>query len=221
MSHLSAAALLGIVQPQAGKIHVTVPPGRYPRRPGIAIHRRALTAHDVTRREGIPITRAAATLIDIAAGKLSDAGLERSVNEADRLDLIDPERLRTAAAPGKRRRGAPRLRKLLDRRTFALTDSELERRFLPIARRAGLPEPETGKRPCGFKVDFLWPDLRLIVETDGLRYHRTPVQQARDHKRDQRHLAGGYATLRFSHSQVYFEAADLERTLRDVSAGRT
>ena len=39
---------------------------------------------------------------------------------------------------------------------------------------AGDPGPVNG-----FRVDFYWPDLGLVVETDGLRYHRTPAQQAR------------------------------------------
>lgn len=71
------------------------------------------------------------------------------------------------------------LRELLDRQTFTLTDSALERLFLPIARRAGLPPPLTGQLVNGFRVDFHWPALALVVETDGLRYHRTPAQQAR------------------------------------------
>jgi very-short-patch-repair endonuclease len=32
----------------------------------------------------------------------------------------------------------------------------------------------------GYRIDFYWPDLELVVETDGLRYHRTPEQQAKD-----------------------------------------
>ena len=43
----------------------------------------------------------------------------------------------------------------------------------------------------GFEVDFFWPELRLVVETDGLRYHRTPAEQARDRLRDQAHTAAG------------------------------
>jgi very-short-patch-repair endonuclease len=74
---------------------------------------------------------------------------------------------------------------------FDLTDSELERRFLPLARRAGLPRPLTGEKLNGFKVDFFWFELGLVVETDGLRYHRTPAQQARDRLRDQAHVAAG------------------------------
>ena len=67
-----------------------------------------------------------------------------------------------------------------------LTDSALERLFLPVASAAGLPHPETGVWLNGFKVDFHWPALGLVVETDGLRYHRTASQQAADRRRDQR-----------------------------------
>jgi very-short-patch-repair endonuclease len=70
----------------------------------------------------------------------------------------------------------------------------------------------------GFKVDFFWPELRLVVETDGLRYHRTPAQQARDRLRDQRHAAAGLATLRFTHSQVVRHPGHVVATLRAVAA---
>ena len=53
---------------------------------------------------------------------------------------------------------------MLDSRTFTLTDSELERRFLRLVRKAGLRKPETGRRVNGFKVDFYWPGLGLVVE---------------------------------------------------------
>jgi len=100
-----------------------------------------------------------------------------------------------------------------------LTDSELERRLLPIARRAGLPQPETGVRVNGFKVDFFWPGLGLVVETDGLRYHRTPAQQAKDRVRDQSHAAAGLTSLRFTYDQVAHQPGRVEATLRTV-AGR-
>ena len=98
-----------------------------------------------------------------------------------------------------------------------LTDSELERRFLPIARRAGLPPPQTGRPVNGFKADFFWPELGLVVETDGLRYHRTPIQQTRDRVRDQAHAAAGLTPLRFTHTQVAYEPDHVEGTLRAVA----
>jgi very-short-patch-repair endonuclease len=93
------------------------------------------------------------------------------------------------------------------------TDSELERCFLPIARRAGLSLPETGAYVNGFKVDFNWPELGLVVETDGLRYHRTPAQQTRDRIRDQAHVAAGLTPLRFTRAQVRFEPGYVKATL--------
>jgi very-short-patch-repair endonuclease len=116
-----------------------------------------------------------------------------------------------------RRPGIAILREALDRRTFALTDSALERRFLPLARDAGLAQPQTGVRVNGFKVDFYWPDLGLVVETDGLRYHRTPAQQAADRRRDQVHTAAGLTTLRFTHAQVRYEPGFVRSTLAAIA----
>ena len=76
--------------------------------------------------------------------------------------------------------------------------------------------PLTQQRLNGFRVDFFWPDLKLVVETDGLRYHRTPSQQARDRLRDQAHLAAGFTPLRFTHAQVRFEAGYVRFTLLAV-----
>jgi very-short-patch-repair endonuclease len=144
--------------------------------------------------------------------------LEAAVNEADKLDLVDPVGLRVALGEMSGQRGVPTLRRLLDRQAFRLTDSELERRFLRLLREAGLPPPETGAWLNGFRVDFFWPELGLVVETDGLRYHRTPAQQARDRRRDQAHTAAGLTALRFTHAQVRFEAADVQRLLHRVIA---
>ena len=63
----------------------------------------------------------------------------------------------------------------------------------------------TKRRVNGFRVDFSRLELGLVVETDGLRYHRTPAQQAKDRLRDQRHAAAGLTPLRFTHAQVAFE----------------
>jgi very-short-patch-repair endonuclease len=65
----------------------------------------------------------------------------------------------------------------------------------------------------GFRVDFFWPDLGLVVETDSLRYHRTPAQQARDRLRDQIHMASGLTPLRFTHAQIWYEPTHVEQTL--------
>jgi very-short-patch-repair endonuclease len=65
----------------------------------------------------------------------------------------------------------------------------------------------------GFRVDFFWPEVGLVVETDGLRYHRTPAQQGRDRRRDQAHTASGLTALRFTHAQVRFAPDEVRDTL--------
>jgi very-short-patch-repair endonuclease len=197
------------------KIEVSVQ-GRATRRPhGITVHRpRTLAAADITRHRGIPVTSPVRTLIDLA-GRLTAEHLEAAINEADKRGLIDAEALRQALDG---RRGAAQLRRILDHRTFTLTDSALERRFLPLACGAGLPKPQTSARVNGFKVDFYWPQLALVVETDGLRYHRTPAQQATDRVRDQAHTAAGLTALRFTHAQVAYEPEYVRATLAAVAA---
>ena len=140
------------------------------------------------------------------------------INEADKYNLTHPPQLREALAARAGEPGVARLRHILDRRTFRLTKEELERRFLPLAARAGLPTPLTGQWVNRFEVDFYWPDLGLVVETDGLRYHRTPAEQARDRLRDQTHTAAGLVPLRFTHEQVRYEPEYVARILAQTAS---
>lgn len=218
LSHESAAALWGIAPHGAGPIHVSVPAARRHSRRGVVVHRRAaLRRSDITRHDSISVTTPICTLIDLSTC-LHRNRLEAAVNEADKLDLVDPETLRSSLDSFRGRRGVRTLRELLDRRTFCLTDSQLERMFVPLARQARLSKPETGVYVHGFKVDFYWPALGLIIETDGLRYHRTPAQQEKDRLRDQVHTAAGLTTLRFTHPQIKFEPERVQATLRAVAA---
>jgi very-short-patch-repair endonuclease len=219
LSHESTAALWKIRVRDSGLIEVSVTATVRRRRPGIVVHRRnRLTAADITRHHGIPVTTPVRTLVDLAC-RLPSRALEAAVNEATALDLTDPEALRAALDRLGGEPGVAVLRETLDRRTFRLTDSELERRFLALVRAAGLPLPETGRRVNGFKVDFFWPELGLVVETDSLRFHRTPAQQSRDKLRDQAHLKAGITPLRFTHAQLRYDR-DHVTTILSAVAGR-
>jgi very-short-patch-repair endonuclease len=216
LSDWAAGALLGILRPRT-PIDVSVRTCTHHGVPGVRIHRReGLGEEDVTSCHGIPVTGSIRTLVDLAAVSGS-AGIERMVNEADRLDLVDPETLRGALGDYRGQRGVARLRSVLDPRTFRRTRSGLERSFLRLVERAGLPVPLTREWVNGFEVDFFWPGLGLVVETDGLRYHRTPARQARDRRRDQAHTAAGMTQLRFTDTQIDFEAPYVIETLRTVA----
>jgi very-short-patch-repair endonuclease len=218
LSHRSAAALWEIGTENRHRIDVSVRRRTRLRRHGIHVRaRHGLRDADVLRHAGIPVTGIVRTLIDVAT-ELDSTAVERAVNEADKLDLADPETLRSALEGYSGERGARRLRTILDARTFRLSDSDLEILFRPLAAAAGLPPPLTKQIVNGFEVDFFFPDLGLVIETDGLRYHRTPSAQARDARRDRAHTLAGMAPLRFTHYEVKYEAAKvtwaLERAAR-------
>ena len=171
---------------------------------------------EATLENGIPVTTPSQTVIDLAPA-LTERELERLIGEADKLDLAHPGAQREAAvAHGGV--GGSIVRKLLDKRTFLLTDSDLERRFIPIAERAGMSTPETQVILNGYRVDFFFRDENVVVETDGLRYHRTPTQQKKDRVRDQELTVAGVRVLRFTHEQVAHEPDHVAEILRRLSS---
>lgn len=218
LSHRSAAALWGICTEACGRIDVSVTRRCELRRPGLRVRGRpTLTPDDIASRDHIPVTAVTRTLVDLAT-ELNALGIERAVNEADKRDLIDPEALRAALDSYRGEPGAPLLRRLLDKRTFRLSDSDLEILFRPIAEAAGLEQPLTKQVVNGWEVDFYWPGLGLVVETDGLRYHRTATSQARDARRDRSHALAGMTSLRFTHYEVKYEPAVVRAELNRAAA---
>jgi very-short-patch-repair endonuclease len=216
LSHGSAATLWGFGKEQGGTIDISVPVRRRGRRRGIRIHRRTEgVLEDVLTRDGIPLTSPIRTLIDQAT-RLWPMQLERAVNEADKLDRVRADALRESLDDYRGQPGVAPLRKLLDPLAFRLSDSELEQRMRPLARAAGLPTPETRALVNGYEVDFYWPELGIVVEADGLRYHRTASQQKRGLERDQAHLAAGMWPLRFSHWQIRYDRAHVQKILRSA-----
>jgi very-short-patch-repair endonuclease len=185
--------------------------------PRIAVHRRG-SAEGVHVRS-IPVTGVVRTLLDLAT-RLGAESLERTVNEAMNRDLVEPDALRAEVGRRRGQPGVAPLRLLLDRHAFQVTDTVLEQRMLAVARRAGLPLPLTQVRVNGYRVDFFWPELGIVVEADGLRFHRTPAQQAADRRRDQAHARAGLVPLRFTHWQICREPADVAATLAVVAARR-
>ena len=221
LSYSSAAALLNIGVEQVSAIEVTRLSPDPIRIPGIKVYRRPTLQpgwHGLS--EGIPVTSPVQTLVDLAT-RHGRPAMERAINEADRLRLVRTDDLRKALDGHAGEPGAGRLREILDRRTFRYTRTELERVFIPLAREAGLPLPRTSVYVTGHEVDFHFDELGLVVETDGLTYHRTPSQQGNDRERDQDHAAAGLTQLRFTHEQIKYEPERVVRVLRATAGWLT
>jgi hypothetical protein len=196
LSHRSAAALWELLRPSDGPIDVSTPArsGRS-RRSGVRLHRRtSLDSEAITRRRGIPVTTPARTVADLRGSVLPRLH-RRAIRQAELAGYA----LRPEVATDR-------------------TRSDLERDFLGLCRRAGLPPPEVNVRVGRWTVDFLWPARRLAVETDSYRYHRGAVAFEDDRARDLGLRARGFQVRRFSESQVREEAAQVAADLRDALA---
>jgi very-short-patch-repair endonuclease len=201
LSHRSAAALWGIRPSAAAAVEVAVATsvGRRHRR-GIAVHRtRALPQSELTELAGIPLTTLARTLLDLAV-VLDRRGLEKAIDDAERLGLFD---LTSIHAAFRSHPGRHALARALERGAEPIvTRSELEEHFLTLCERQDIPRPKVNARVGRFEVDFLWPNRRLIVETDGRASHETRAAFERDRARDAELTANGYRVVRFTYRQV-------------------
>ena len=81
------------------------------------------------------------------------------------------------------------------------TKSELENQLLALIAKHRLPPPLVNARLHGYTVDFLWPDHKLVVETDG-RNHLRPHVYESDRERDADLREHGYFVYRVTARQL-------------------
>ena len=189
VSHRSAAELWDLLPPGDGPVHILIPgDGGRKQRAGLRLHRsHSLLPAAVTSHKGIPVSTPARTISD----------LQRSASAKSSTCQISPRELRRAIRQAEIL-GLP----LGPQHAGDRSRSDLERLFLRLCRQHRLPAPEVNVRVGPFLVDFLWRDRRVVVETDGYRYHRGRIAFEDDHDRDLRLRSMGYGVLRVSDRQL-------------------
>lgn len=209
LSHLSACVHLGLLDWELPVIDVMVPRTGARSRPGIRFHRPRIYDPQVDAEivDGIRCTTVARTLVDVA-GVLSYPRLERVVERAEYLGILDLEAIARMLRRIKRPRGVRHLRRALgpDRLDAAVADSELERTYLRLITEAGIERPLLQHRmeltPGEWvRLDFFWPERRLNVEVDG-PHHQRPIRARRDARRDELLHARGVIVQRFTLSEI-------------------
>jgi len=160
-------------------------------------------------------------LLDLA-GVVPVWDLRKALAEAEVLRILDLLALRRLIHRSRGRRGVARLRLLLDELDPATkrTRSELERLFLRMCTRAGLPRPEVNVLlDVGngrLEADFLWRDAGLIIEADSRRFHDTHSAFQHDRRREQRLQLAGWRVSRCTWEQVECESQRLANTIRGL-----
>jgi very-short-patch-repair endonuclease len=215
LSHNSAAILWKLRPERGPRIDLTVSGGGgRARRGAIIVHRSPLPAEHVTVQYAIPVTTPARTLIDLA-DVLPRRRLERAIDEAAYLRL-DLDALRPL--PG--RRGAGLLAKVLAEHEpgSTRTRSDLEELMILLCRRFGLPQPQVNTVVAGHEADFVWPKVRLIVETDGWGAHRRRTAFEHDRIRDAEHTVAGWRVVRITKRRLEREPGAVAEQLRRLLA---
>jgi hypothetical protein len=199
-------------------LEVVVPGDR--RHPGIRVHKsRTLHWRDLRTQLGIRTTSPARTIFDIAP-RLNDRALKRVVNNAlhspwlNESDLVELVTRLSHLPPA--RRIAPLLGL-----PGSPTRSGWEDEFPAFCAAHGLPEPVMGARVCGYTVDALFPEAKLIVELDSVEFHNNAIAFEVDRERDAETLAHGYATVRMTWERIENAPAREAARIHAILAQRT
>jgi hypothetical protein len=181
LSHTASAGNFGWIQPRE-IIEISAPRKRRGDE-NLTIHRRA--SIEVTRRNGLPTTTVAQTLLDLAATGWS---IDRFTQEAAATGQVSLDDLRAFAAQRRGARGANRLAEAAGQ---PLVRSMLE---ADVLKRLG--PPRVNEKVHGEEVDLSWPGV--IVEIDHDQTHGSKWARERDARKDQRLEQLGVEVHRFT-----------------------
>jgi very-short-patch-repair endonuclease len=214
LSHRTAATLWGLRTDAPLPVDVTTSTAHGRKHARITTHRKRLHPVDALIIDGLRVTSPSRTLVDLAA-TLSGRALRELVERAQDLRRFDPHDIEATMARSGRRPGARRLADLVALMSPDADNarSHLERLFLPLVRRARLPRPVVNHEIAGRQRDFVWVDERLVIETDGYRYHSSRQARRRDNRRDRELTSRGWRPARFTHEEIAFEPAEVAREL--------
>jgi very-short-patch-repair endonuclease len=229
-SHGTALQLWGIkiTEPVRARAEITIdraaPAVRA--RPGLLIHRAAISESERCSREGVSVFDPARTVVDLARCQPPDIGL--AVADAFlRAGLTDADALQKKVVAAAGLRGAVRAR-----RVVSLADGRSESPMESICRwlflEAGLPAPEIQykyfDRHGRFvaRVDFYWPEARLVVEFDGWDSHMGRRELfASERRKHNRLVADGVLVLRFTADDILRSPHEVIAQIRAALLART
>lgn len=197
-------------------VHLTRMDGKFrPQRRGVRGHRMILTPADVGSVDGIPVTSAARTWLDLAAVLPFDdlvaaadhfiCSQTRSFGH-NRIPLCSLEDLRTHVERHVGTRGIRKAREALELARVG-ADSVPETKVRLAMGRAFLPEPILSYVVCDPSGrELVWPDLafpefRVAINYDG-GHHLSAAQKESDIRREALLAANGWISIVITAEQV-------------------
>jgi hypothetical protein len=118
-------------------------------------------------------------------------------------------------------RGAARLRSALDLyQDTPFTRSGLERSFLDLVEKAGLPQPSMNLHLAGYEIDAYFPAERFAVELDAYSTHGGPAAFERDRLRQEDLKLAGIEMTRVTARRLARDPQQVGRRMAAVLAQR-
>lgn len=204
LSYRSAARIWNIGNIASQRIAVTVPHAVNVMRTvqGIHVHRSAQLTAYITRKDNIPVTSPARTIVDLSSC-LTPTALAWALDDACNRDIVKLDEIRQCL-DDMVTKGRPRvtgLRELLATRSSVdeRLDSQLERRILTWLRESRLPEPESQQwlimNGSTYRADLLYRREKIDIEPDG-PHHLLPSAAEHDRLRDADFTIEGWIVIR-------------------------
>jgi len=219
ISHEAAAALHGLDRSSQTAVEFTVDRTRRPRVIPFVVHSTTrLSPVDHVVVDGFRVMSATRTIFDLALARAHPRRIEAAIDSAVRLQLSAPEVL-ARRLPDLRGSGRWGCRLVEEMITDSGGHTMLERRFLELAREAGLPRPRTqvvlqeGGRHIA-RVDFLFDSAAAVVEVSGQKGHASPGERARDAQRRNELQDLGFRVFEYTWNDVTQRPGWVRTTLR-------
>jgi hypothetical protein len=225
----AAAERHGLAGIPTGRLTLIDRHGRHHRLRGVVVHQLDdVLDHHIEVVGGLPTTTVPRTLLDVAV-VFSVARLRLVVEGAVNGRRTSLGELWTTLSEVARRGkpGVAKLARVLDERGPGepVPATVLERMLLRALLRGGCPPPvaqfpHPGRQPGKGRVDYAYPDAKVILEADGRRWHQRIADLKRDRARDNEAARAGWLTLRFMYEELESDPDDIAATVRDVLADR-
>ncbi len=221
-SHATAAEIYTVSLPKYAvldDVEITVRRGEMHDLLGVTLHRTLhLARSEVARVDGITVTSAARTVVDLS-GRLGPEALGRLVDDIVLGGLASISEIASVSErlPRARGRSKKKLRVILANRSdLEQYETQLEQFMFDALRRFAipLPEPQVWVTACGnhYRLDGYY-DRRppIALEADGWIFRRSRASFDRDHRKDRDLRDAGFELHRFT-------SADTDWTIARVVA---
>jgi hypothetical protein len=177
-----------------------------------------LTHDQVVLQNGIAVTTPCRTVVDMAP-RMDDRLLARTIDDALRSRLLTRSALIAQLRRYPRRPDVARVNAVVSTDDTP-SRSDWERAFPTFCLRHGLPRPTVNPVVCGYEVDALFTEEKLIVELDGWAFHASRSAFEKDRERDAQTLLAGFATVRITWRRITEAPVHEAERLQAILAAR-